>query len=436
MKPPSHYATALRVQAASRNLLSRLLLRLQAWKKNLSWQSRYARAQHGQGSRLASRLAVDLALLGGVAFIPLAIFFWSHESEQQQLARLPSEPTRYVEGWQMAQTYSHVFFDTPAPVAQERADPPSAHGAARIWKIRCGQLYETLSSRRPPSEQQALAIPTRHLQCRGGAQVDIKNITLTTPRLAYEKRAQGYRLTTDRPVLVLEGKNRLSSLGGGIVEENNELRMFRDISFQAPNLQINAQGEFQGINFQGIDLSNKDFSKKNPSAEKKRRLLIFKRNVTFSFQTPSKRYHGTAQLAKLLPCAERSTIECRVFGSDALRRILLEESVVVSERGLDAETLWTLQAKRVIVQDELAHCYGGERGGKVRIVLADSTQLIGQRGTHNLSNNSGLLCGAVEVQSSEGVLTGACLRYNLTEQRYALESSASEQELVQRFLAR
>ncbi len=444
MKPRRH-AVALTVQAAARKLLSHLLLRLQAWRKNSSWQSRYTRAQHGQGSRVASRLAVDLGLLGGVVLIPLTIFFWSKDSEQQQLARLASDPTRYVEGWQMAQTRSrvffntpalvmqtnpHAFFDTPSPAAQELAVQPSSHGAAHLWEIRCDRLYETLSSRRPQSEQDELAIPTRHLQCRGRAKVHINDMTLTTKRLSYEKKTQGYRLTTDRPVLVREGSNRLSSLGGGIVADDGEMILFRDILFQAPGLQINAQGEFQGIN-----LLDKNFSKKESPYKNIRRVLIFKRDITFSFQALSKRYHGMAQLAKLLPCPEKPKIECLVFGSDAISRIVLMGSVVVSEMGLDAETLWTLQAKRVMVHTEKVYYLGGKKDGKygnVRIVLADGTQLIGHRGNHNLSNNSGLLCGKVEVQSGEGVLTGSCLRYNLTEKRYTLESSASERELMPR----
>ncbi len=129
MRFPSHHAAVLEAKTASRRLWARLKSQtkswIKSWTKNLSWQSRYTQAQYGHGSVLARRVAVDLALLGGAALIPLAVFFWSAESEQQQLARMPMESARYVEGWKMSQTQSHVFFDTPTQASQR-------------WSIRCG----------------------------------------------------------------------------------------------------------------------------------------------------------------------------------------------------------------------------------------------------------------------------------------------------------
>ncbi len=255
-----------------------------------------------------------------------------------------------------------------------------------------------------------------------------RDATLTTQRLEYANTTQGYRLTTDRPLLVLEGANRLSSLGGGILEEHGDLKLFRNILFQTPHLKINARGEVQGKNF------GKNFDK-DIASDTRGRVIIFKRDVVFSLGGRSKGYRGSSQQMSLFACSELSKSDCRVFESNALKRVEIKGSVVLSETGRDAKVLWTLQAERLVVQDEQARYDGKQRGGKVRIVLADGTQLRGQRGGHNFVDNSGLLCGTVEVQSGEGVLTAACLRYNLQEQRYSLEPSTSERELAQRFFA-
>ncbi len=422
MKPLSRFVS---------NAAARGLSRLQGWRQTSSWQ-RYARAQHGRKSALPRRLAADLALLGVATMIPLAILFWSRESEQQQLARLPLEPTRYAYGWTMSQTQSHVFFDTLSPAARapsssQTSDEASSASLLTLWSIRCGQLYETLLSRRPPSEQEARARRTKRLQCVEGAQVTTRGASLSTKRLDYENRTQGYRLTTDRPVVVQKGENRLSSLGGGIVEERGELRLFHNISFEAPRLNIAAQGELLGENLLTGNLLSKN----------KRRTVVFKRDVAFSFQASSRRYRGSSQEMKLLICSMPSKVVCRVFGSDALERIVLRGSVVVAEEGGEG-LAWTLQAERVVVQDEQARYEGTKHRGrydKARILLADGTELRGRRGGHELADDSGLMCGAVEVRNGEGVLAGACLRYNLTEQRYSLESSASERELARRFFA-
>ncbi len=376
----------------TRAAAGRLLSRLRTWIQNPSWRSRYARAQHGRGVAPLRRRAVDLALLGGIAMLPATILFWSAENEQQQLARMPLERTNYVEGWTMTQTQSHVFFDAPSVASRQSSLSKASDEASQGWSFRCGLLYKTASSSRPPSEQQPLATPTRRLLCDEGARVAMGEATLSTQSLIYEKEAQGYRLTTESPVSVQEGENRLSSLGGGFVEELRE----------------------------------------------EHRVVVFKRDVVFSFQAPLNRYRGAAQEAMLLPCKGASKVGCRVFGNDALRRIILAGSVVVAGEDHDKTVLWTLQAERVVVEDGQARYHGKKRDGRlgsVRIVLADGTQLRGRHGGHDLSDESGLLCGAVEVRSGEGVLTGACLRYNLKEQRYTLESAASERELGKRFFA-
>ena len=423
----------------------RFFARGRAWRKNASWQSRYARAQHGRASAWEWRLAVDLALLAGAVLVPSAILFWSAESEQQQLAHMPPERVSYVEGWKMSQTQSRVFFDTALPTPHE----PSTHRLFRRssfelfgessqgWSIRCGRLHETLLSRRPPYDQEGVSLPTKYLRCNEGAQVSTSEASLSTKSLDYENRAEGYRLTTDDPVLVLEGVNLLSSRGGGSIEKNGRMRLFKNILFQAPSLTINAQGEALG----------KNFWDRHPVSTRKRRAITFKRDVTFSFQGISSRYSGSSQRMRLLPCPLSSKGDCRIFGNDALKRVVLKGSAVVSEVGRDAKVLWTLHAERVVVQDEQARYDGKKNGrsGSVRIVLADGTQMKGQRGGHNLTDDSGLLCGAVEVHSGEGVLTGNCLRYNLKEQRYRLESSrlessrlessAAERELEKDFFA-
>ncbi len=344
-------------------------------------------------------------------------------------------------GWQTEKVHSHVFFGTPLPTAHEPASAADLQEASaekeasaeisQGWSIRCGQLYETFSFRRPPLEQGALATQIRHWRCVGGARVTTNNATLSTEALDYENKTQGYHLTTDLPIFVQMGggARRFSALGGGIVEKNGDMHLFRQVSFQMPGLEINAQGGVLG----------KILTQYRWSKNVQDRPIRFQRDVDFSFQALSKRYRGISQRMKLLPCSPSSEVACRIFGNDAFRRVVLKGSIVLSEEDDRKGVLWTLQADRVIVQNELARYEGKKlrRGslGRVRILLTNGTQLTGLRGGYDLSQNSGLLCGAVEVRSGESVLNAACLRYNLTEQRYSLESSASEQELSKRFFS-
>ena len=432
-----------------------LWTRLRTWRQDAWQQSLYLRAQHGRTSSLARRLGVDLALLGGAALIPLAILFWSAESAQKQFAYLPLKRTSYVERWQMLQTHSQVFFNPRLPKALERPVPhplstaseedsdATATATSSLWSFRCGRFYETLSARRPLYEQEEGALPTRHLQCDEGAQADFGGLTLTSESLLHAKEAYGYRLTTALPILVQHGAVRLSSLGGGRLQANGAIRLFRDISFQAPRLQISAQGEFLGLNFVGKNFSKQQMELLSEYQQQKGRILVFKRDVTLAFRAPSGRYRGEAQLMRLFLCSETSQGGCRVFGSDALRKVELVGSVVVAQTARTATLPWRLQAERVVVQDERVH-YRGEnvrgRFAKARILLADGTMLTGRKGIHEIDGNNGWLCGDVEIRSGEGILKGKCLRYNLTTQRYRIESSppnlsARAREPTQRFVA-
>ncbi len=391
------------------------------------------------------KLMVDALLLLCAIAIPVAMLGWHNDSRQKQLTRLPISQQTYKDGWQMFKAKGQISL---ANEKNNKRYPVTQKG----WVIQCGHLQQSPSEAKLSQNEYTKityqdnwaknkgAIGIK-LLCEDGAQASNAGISLKTRSLTYQNLNAEHKISTNDPLSIEINEATIHSERGGVIQSNGDIRLIKNITFNAPGITINAQKQAQLKNY----------------ADKKQQTMLLEKGVLIQYENDTKKYKGEAELAEVIACQEKNpdtNKNCQIFGENfggnlggnlgeafgakSIRRVMLKKKVVIKEYLIQnknknsSNPVWTLMAQSIIIQGKQAR-YKGSGKKLARIIFADGTEVAGQKGGHSIKDNSGILCGAVKVRLGEVILKSPCLRYNLSKQQFKLESKKLEKELAQRF---
>ncbi len=381
------------------------------------------------GARAKERLLVDALLLLCAIAIPITMLSWQDDSRQKQLTSLPISQQPYSDGWQM--------FKAKGLFSRTNEKHKSIYAVTQKgWTIQCGHLKQHLP--RANLSQNAYTKITYQdsvvknkdvigvqLLCENGAQASNDKLSLTAQSLFYQSFNAGHKIMTKDPLSIKIGEATIHSARGGVIQSNGDIRLIKNVEFNAPGISINAQKQAQIKN----------------SADKKQQIMLLEKGVLIQYKNTTKKYKGKAELVEVTSCQKKTSKvakKCQVFGIKSLRRVMMKKEVVLQEYRIRQKNkgsinpVWTLMAQSIILQGKQARYKGGEKQ-PAHILFADGTKVYGEEGGHSIEDNSGILCGGVEVRLGETILQSPCLRYNLSKQQFKLETKELKKELALRF---
>lgn len=388
----------------------------------LKYRSHYIEKKRGK------RLLTDLFLLILATILPIVMICWHNDNKQKQLSLLPMEKQHYVDGWQIIKTKGQVFN------AKEENNSSEAI-ISQAWNISCGRLLEVTAKKLSHNEllkiKQSIweTINDRQvdarLLCENRARAENTEVKVIAKNFLYNDKNNEYKISTKKPLVIRIGEVNINSTNGGEVKYNGDIQLLQNINFNAPSIKIQAQGR---VNLKNIGKEN-------------RQKLILKEKISLSYKHNTNFYDGHAESAEVLLCPKKTpntNSHCNVMDTKSLHRITLTDAVKLRQYNLKqintkaASPIWMISAHRVIIQGKQIR-YQGNSNQAAHIAFADGTEAVGVQGGHNIYDNSGILCGAVQVNLAGTKLKSPCIRYNTTKQQYSLEPKIAEKELSQHF---